>query len=311
MKKFFSLMLVMMLALSLAACGSTGENAGGNDGGGDEGGGEKPEKLVMGFVPSQDSGEIAATVEPLEKQLSEELGITVEGKVMTNYSALVEAMGSNTVQIGFLPPFGYVLAKKKHDVEVILKSERNGGDSYRAQYVVRADSGIKSFEDLKGKVWAVADLTSASGYLFPAAQLMNKFDIEKPQQVQSGFFKSTVQSGGHDNSLITVLQGDADVATTFEDARTTITEDYPKAMDKLKVIGYTEPIPNDTISVTKEMDDALKQKIKDAFLSFNENEEMIKVMNEVYNWDAIIEAQDSDYDIVRDTYEKFGGNVEL
>ncbi len=80
--------------------------------------------LVMGFVPSQESDTIADTVEPLAEQLSEELGVEVEGKVMTNYTALVEAMGTNEVQIGFIPAFGYVLANEKHDVEVILKSER-------------------------------------------------------------------------------------------------------------------------------------------------------------------------------------------
>lgn len=303
MKKWFSLLLVMLLSLTLFACGNGGEEGAGE--------GNMPDELVMGFVPSQDSGEIAATVEPLAKELSEILGIPVTGKVMTSYSALVEAMGSGTVQIGFLPAFGYVLANEKHDVEVILKSVRHGSEFYRAQYVVRSDSGIETLADLKGKVWAIPDLASTSGYLFPAAQLMSKFNIDTPQEVQSGFFSQTIQTGGHDNALIAVLQGDADVATTFEDARTTIQEDYPDVMEKLKVIGYTDKIPNDTISVIPEMPDELKQKIKEAFLSFNENEEMIAIMNEVYNWDAIAEAQDSDYDVVRDTYEKFGGNVEL
>lgn len=55
----------------------------------------KPDQLVMGFVPSQDSDTIADTVEPLAKRLSEELDIEVKGEVMTNYNALVKAMGAN------------------------------------------------------------------------------------------------------------------------------------------------------------------------------------------------------------------------
>ncbi|TLS38120.1 phosphate/phosphite/phosphonate ABC transporter substrate-binding protein [Pseudalkalibacillus caeni] len=310
MKKLLSLMLVLVLALGLAACGTNNEegaNNGGNNGGG-ESGGETPEKIIMGFVPSQDSDEIAGTVEPLAKQLEEEIGIPVEGKVMTNYSALVEAMGSNQVQIGFLPAFGYVLAHQKHGVEVILKSERHGSDTYRAQYVVRADSGIENLEDLEGKVWAVPDLTSTSGFLFPAAQIMDKFDVK---DVQTEFFSDTIQAGGHDNAVISVLEGDADVATTFDDARTTIEEDYPEVMDKTKVIGYTEDIPNDTISVTKELSDDLQKKIKEAFLSFNDNEDMIKIMNEVYSWDAIREANNDEYKVVADTYEKFKDTITL
>lgn len=293
MKKLLSILMVAILAISLAACG----NASGD-----------PKKIVMGFVPSQDSDTIADTVEPLAKKLSEELGVEVEGKVMTSYTALVEAMGTNEVQIGFIPAFAYVLGNEKHGIEVILKSERYGSGTYKAQYVVRADSGIESLEDMKGKVWAYGDAASTSGYLFPAAQIMDEFDVKDPQ---TEFFKEAVQTGGHDNSAIAVYNGDADVATTFDDVRTELEAEYPDVMEKLKVVAYTEDIPNDTISVTKDLSDELQTKIKEAFLSFNDDKDMIKIMNEVYNWDRIIEANDEEYEVVRSTYEKFGDSISL
>src|SRR5690625_5316316 len=78
MKRFSVIASMLMLVLFLAACGS------------DDG---DSETLVMGFVPSQDSENIASTVEPLEEKLAEELGMEVKGEVMTSYNALVEAMG--------------------------------------------------------------------------------------------------------------------------------------------------------------------------------------------------------------------------
>ncbi|WP_164671041.1 phosphate/phosphite/phosphonate ABC transporter substrate-binding protein [Virgibacillus doumboii] len=310
MKKFYSLLLVLGLSLVLAACGSS-EDADSADGNSGEGGGETPDTLVMGFVPSQDSDTIADTVKPLADQLSEVLGMPVEGKVMVDYNSLVEAMGANQVQIGFIPAFGYVLANEQYGVEVILKSERYGSGTYKAQYVVRADSGIESLEDLEGKVWAFADKGSTSGYLFPANQLMQKFGYDTAAELETDFFSGVQQAGGHDTAAIAVYEGDADVATTFDDVRTELEEEYPDVMEKLKVIGYSDDIPNDTISVTKELDDELVKKIKEAFLGFNENEEMIKIMNEVYNWDAIIEASDEEYQVVKDTYKKFKDNIEL
>jgi phosphonate transport system substrate-binding protein len=294
MKRIYSLLLVLALALVLAACG-----------------GSKPETLVIGFVPSQDSDTIADTVEPLADRLSEELGVEVKGEVMTNYNALVEAMGANQVHIGFIPAFGYVLANEQYDIEVILKSERDGSGSYKAQYLVRSDSGIESLADLEGKFWAYGDATSTSGYLFPANQLMEEFDIESATALENEFFSGSVQTGGHDSSAIEVYEGGADVATTFDDARTVIEEEYPDVMDKLTVLGYTEEIPNDTISVTKELDEELVQEIKDTFLSFNDDEEMIEIMREVYNWDAIIEATDDEYKVVKETYSKFKDTVGL
>ena len=309
MKKFFSFMLVLLLAVGLVACGTNnGGNNASNEGNTGEGQ-EKPDTIVMGFVPSQDSDTIADTVEPLANRLSEELGIEVEGRVMTDYTALIEAMGSNEVQVGFIPAFGYVLANEQYDVEVILKSVRHGSGTYKAQYLVKADSGIESLADLEGKIWAYPDAASTSGFLFPAAQLMDEFDIESANALQTEFFSQGIAAGGHDTAAIAVYEGDADVATTFDDVRTTLTEEYPDMMEEMKVIGHTSDIPNDTISVTKDLDEELKQQIKEVFLSLNEDPEMIKIMNEVYNWDEITEASDEEYKVVKETYAKFKDSI--
>ncbi|OLS39594.1 phosphonate ABC transporter substrate-binding protein [Alkalihalophilus pseudofirmus] len=313
MKKVMTALLMMLLALMLAACGESNEETTATqdpepqeedteveeDAGAAEG---LPDELIMGFVPSQDSDKIADTVAPLADRLSEELGIPVSGQVMTNYTALVEAMGNDRVHIGFIPAFGYVLATERYDnVEAILKSVRHGSSTYRAQYTVRADSGIESIEDLEGKVWAFPDNVSTSGYLFPAAQLMDEYGVEAVED----YFSDLIQAGSHDNAMIMVLEGDADVATTFEDARTAIEGDYPEAMDELVQLDFTADIPNDTISANTNMPADFIEQIRAAFLSFNDDEEMLTIMDEVYNWTGIDEAADSDYDVVRSTYEKF------
>ncbi|ERJ11311.1 phosphate/phosphite/phosphonate ABC transporter substrate-binding protein [Haloplasma contractile] len=303
MKKLFSVLLVTVLALGLGACTSKKDDA--NTGADDN----RPEKLVMGFVPSSNSDTIADTVEPLAELLSQRLDIEVEGRVMTNYNALVEAMGTNEVQIGFVPSFAYVVANEEYGVEVILKSERYGSGSYVGQYLVRTDSGIDTMDDLRGKVWAYGDATSTSGFLFPASQIIDLYsDVTDPT---TDFFSDTVESGSHDNSIIAVMEGNADVATTFDDARVLVSEDYPNIMTDTKVIGYTDPIPNDTISVTKELDDELVQEIREAFYGFNANEDMLAIMKDVYSWDAIALAEDSEYDVVRSTYNKFKDSINL
>ncbi|MCP8615788.1 phosphate/phosphite/phosphonate ABC transporter substrate-binding protein [Salirhabdus salicampi] len=311
----FGVMFVFTIMLAmLTACGSSDEGNGG-DGAGNGEESINPDKLVMGFVPSQDAEKIAETAQPLADKLGDVLGKEVEAQTMTSYASLVEAMGNNQVHIGFLPAFGYVLASSKYDVDVILKSERFGSTSYVAQYVVRADSPVNSLDDLEehagDMIWAFGDPSSTSGYLYPAAQLMDKFGLETTTELQNEFFKGVQKTGGHDNTAIAVLEGQADIGTTFDDVRATMTDEYPNIEEDLKIIGYTDQIPNDTVTVPGALDDELTQEILDAFLSFNDDDEMIEIMNEVYNWDAIVEADDSDYDIVRMTYNKLGGNIPL
>src|SRR5690625_7514073 len=63
--------------------------------------GEDIESLSMGFNPSSDAGNIAATAEALEEFVSEELGIEVEAEVIVDNSGLIEALITQHVDIRF------------------------------------------------------------------------------------------------------------------------------------------------------------------------------------------------------------------
>ncbi|RXI98398.1 phosphate/phosphite/phosphonate ABC transporter substrate-binding protein [Anaerobacillus alkaliphilus] len=307
MKKYLLLVLSAMLMFVLAACGSSETSteevpATETTTEATEEVVEMPAKLTMGFIPSQEADKIADTVKPLEEKLSEILGIPVEAQVMVDFVGLVEGMRTGQIDIGFLNPFGFVQAEERAGVEVILKSIRNGSDSYQAQYAVAADSDIHSIEDLveaHGLVWAYADTLSTSGFLFPAAHIMS-LGVEN---LDDHFTQIVV--GGHDNAILAVLDGTADFASTFDDARTRLEAEYPTIMEDIRIIGYTNPIPNDTISVRAGLPVELKEAIRTAFLAFNEDEDMMQVMNEVYTWSGIAPAASADYDVVRDVFNIF------
>lgn len=297
-------MLAFTVALVIAACGAADTPDDDATPGEDAAPAEEEEitELTMGFIPSRDAERIADEVGPLAERLSEVLGVPVRAEVMTNYTALIEGMRTGQIDIGFLAPFNYVQAEERADVQLILKSERRGEVTYLAQYTVPADSDIQSIEDLaatEGLRWAFPDSGSTSGYLFPGSQLMD-LGVE---DLEAHF--RTIETGGHDAAMIALLNGDADFATTFDDARTVIEGDYPDVMEQLRVIGHTDPIPNDTISVRAGISEEWVNKIRDAFLGFNEEEDMMQIMDEVYQWTGIVAADPEDYDIVRETFEKF------
>ncbi|EXJ24435.1 Phosphonate ABC transporter phosphate-binding periplasmic component [Alkalibacterium sp. AK22] len=263
---------------------------------------ETVDELVLGYFPSADVENMADSARPLEEYLSEQLDIPVTGQVMTDYTGLIEAMRNQNADIAFLPPFAFVQAEERANVEVLLKAIRDGSDSYVAQYNVAADSDIDSIDDLierEGLVWAFTDYTSTSGYLFPAQQMMD-LGVE---DLESHF--TTLDVGAHDSAILSVLDGQADFATTFEDARVRLEDEIPDIFEQIRVIGTTEEIPNATLSVRSELPDDLKEKIEDAFLSINDNPDMLAVMEDVYNWEGFAPAESEDYDIVRDVYREF------
>lgn len=254
---------------------------------------KKENVIVIGFTPSVESEKIATTVKPLEDILSKKLQIKVKSYLATDYTSLIEALGSNKVDVAFLPPFAYVLANEKYKSEIILKALRNGHAFYRSQFIVRKGTA-KTLNDLKGKIWAYSDASSTSGYLFPKAYMI-KNGINP-----DNFFKDRIQTGSHDNAILAVYNNEADLATTFEGAENRLIKEYKDIKDKIEVIAYTDSIPNDGIVVRSSMNNQLKEKIKNAFLELNNDQYALKILKEIYSSDGIISANDKDYDVVRE-----------
>lgn len=286
MKKVIIFLLVGLLTLSMIGCGAKEE-----------------EVITMGFVPMKDGDKLVESVEPLAELLSKELGVKVEGFTATNYVGVVEGLGSGQVDFGFIPPFAYVLANKESDAQVILTAVNNKGEAtYRSQFIVREDSDIKSFEDIKGKKLAFVDPSSTSGYLFPGAHLITEgIDIEKDIEY--------IYSGGHDKSLQLLLNKDIDVASTFVDVRERYSDEFPTAMDDVRVLGYTEYIPNISVTTSGTMDIEMQQKIQEALLKIVDTEEGGTLLQELFNMYGFEKATDSDYDVIRTTAETM--NVDL
>ena len=265
----------------------------------------QPKQLTLGFVPSKDAAKLAESAEPLAKLLSKELGVPIKSFISTNYVALVEAMGTknNPVDIGFLPTFGYVLANQENGAKAVLKTSRKGATSYKAQFIVKTGTGISKIEDLKGKKFAFVDPASASGYLFPGAFLMSKgIDIQKD-------LAQVVFLGAHDAVVRAVYNGDVHAGVCFDDARTSLTKELPDVMQKISILTYTDPIPNDTVSVRKDLDPALAAKIQDALIKIVKSPEGKDLLMKIYEIDGFEKANDADYEVVRRTAKIMNVNL--
>ena len=66
---------------------------------------------------------------------------------------------------------------------------------------------------------------------------------------------------GHDQAVISLLNGDVDAAAVFNDARNTV-KDQPNVFKDTRILKLTQAIPNDTISVRPDMDKDFQEKLK-------------------------------------------------
>jgi phosphonate transport system substrate-binding protein len=280
-----------MLALVLAGCGTpklgTADNA-----------------IVMSFVPSGDTQEIIASGDELAKMVADKTGLTIVANVGTDFAAVREAMGANKAQIGWLNTFNYVLAHEKFGVDAALVTQRFGATTYKGQIIVRADSGITTLADLKGKVMCWVDPNSTSGYIIPRIMLAaNGINPDTD-------FSKTVEAGSHNNVVIQVYNGDCDAGATFVDARSSVEADFPDVMQKVSVLATTADIPNDNVSFTKDFPADMRDQIVTALLDIAGTDEGKAALNTLYSIEGLQKADDSFYDIFRADLSKAGINIE-
>ncbi|MFN2165126.1 MAG: phosphate/phosphite/phosphonate ABC transporter substrate-binding protein, partial [Anaerolineae bacterium] len=283
------------------------------------------------FVPSVDAGVIVSGGEVMAQALKDATGLNFEVSVPTSYAATVESMcASPEDTIGFIPALGYVIANQKCGVEVAGAAVRFGWPVYWAQFLVQRDSDIQSLEDLAGKKWAIPDLGSTSGYLYPSV-MFEDMGIE-PGEV--------IEAGGHPQAVLAVYNGEVDFATTYFsppltdpawqpgddpepydpttatmndqgqvyagdvrilDARAAVMETAPDVIEKVRILALTDAIPNDTMSFSPDFPEDLRTQILDAMVAFTASDACQESIcsDQFYNWTGIDPISDSAYDPIR------------
>lgn len=290
---------------------------------------EMPEELVLGLVPSREADVLVENAQPLADYLAEQLGVEVESFVPQDYPGLVAAMDTGQAHIGAFGPFGLIQSVDEAGAEIILQSARDGAVTYHTQWmtndpdtycldeVVTDDEGLAycngTMEATEGPVGedAIALVaegttisfvgeTSASGYIFPALQLLQQAGLDREADIDPLF------AGGHDRSVIAVCNGDAPVGVAFDDARTILTEGDCDDIGSVVVFAYSQEIPNDGVSVAGDLPDDLKQQIADALIAYAETEDGKAVLDSIYEIDEFAPADLEAFDVVRQAAQELG-----
>lgn len=290
--------------------------------------GETPDELVLGLVPSREADVLVENAKPLAEYLSAELGIPVKEFVPIDYPGLVIAMQTGQAHIGAFGPVGLVLAQDQAGADILLQSVRFGSDTYFTQWMTNdaekycsdapvadedghfycngtldsderplGEDAIALIED--GTPVGFVTATSASGYTFPAVQLVEA-GIDHINGIDPIF------AGGHDNSVIALCNGDVEVSVSFNDARDILQDGDCANMDDIVVFAYSPRIPNDGVAVAGDLPDELKQAIADALIAYGQTEEGAEVLDSIYEISEFIPADAAKFDSVRAAIEALG-----
>lgn len=218
--------------LSIGALGLTGCSA--SSAGADEPDPDAP--ITFATAPLGDDPSAQNPIEAFAALVTEETGREVEIVDVPDYTAVVEAIRSHHVDIGFMSGFPSALAVNTGEVDALVAWPGNGEPV--STCLVLSDSPLESLEDITpDTVVAFADPASSSGYFMPVAMLHDA-GLERDADYTPMF------SGGHDLSFVALKQQQADVACTSTLFPTMVGTDYfPFAEGETRSIGLSGSMP--------------------------------------------------------------------
>jgi len=148
----------------------------------------------MLLVPSTEGATVQAIGDKIAEDIYNRTGLYVVASLQADYTAMIEAFAASEGDTFGIPTTD----------QYIRIFDRTNGNVSPSIYA-RRDSGIKSLADLQGKVWIYNDTGSTSGYVFPN-MVFNNNGIT---------FSNIVESGGHTNSMVALIEGQGDFCTGY------------------------------------------------------------------------------------------------
>ncbi len=248
-----------------------------------------PDTLKVALLPDENASQLIKRNKPLEDYLEAKLDKEVELIVTTDYSSMIEAMRFGRIDLAYFGPLSYVMAKSKSDIEPFAAMVIDGEATYRSILIANADSGIESYADIKGKKMAYGDRASTSSHLIPKTVLMEEAGLEAEADYEEHFV------GTHDAVAANVANGNADAGGLSEVIFDYVVERELIDRNEVKVLGHSKPYPQYPWAMRSNLNDDLKVKIADAFVTLDDKEVL-----ENFNAEGFAPATDADYDVIRD-----------
>jgi len=238
------------------------------------------DEFRIGILGGENASDRLRSNECLRARMEEQLGVETKLFAPADYNGVIEGLLGGSIDLAWLGASGYAkvfLTDPEAVQPVLVKINTDGSYGYYSVGFTRTDSGIENLADMEGKTFAFGDPNSTSGYLIPS--------IEIPQAGEDitmepgDYFGDVVFSGGHEQTIVGVYNGDYDAGVTWADGLGAWEDGYNsgalrKAVDaglvdmtELRQIWQSKVIPEGPIVVRKDLPERVKLEVVGAFAS--------------------------------------------
>jgi len=162
---------------------------------------------------------------------------------------------------------------------------------YYSDVIVRHDSALRSFADLRGRTWAYNEKLSQSGYGITRYYLAQLGET-------AGYFGQIIEAGRHERAIELVASGEADAAAIDSHMLDTYLDMYSHLRWVLRIIDSLGPSPIQPVAVRRSLPEDWKDELRLA-LSEIENDHNGRSILARAQVERFVRVDEETYDPIR------------
>jgi len=156
---------------------------------------------------------------------------------------------------------------------------------------------------MEGKRFAFVDKATTAGYLFA----LDYFQSNRIPDYKR-YLKETYFAGTHEDTILDVLNGKADIGVAKNTVYRRLEMDNPRITKELVVLEESPKVPENGLAVKRSLDASLKKRLKETLLTMHNDLEGAVVLKK-FGARRFIETTDEDYEPVMRYAKKIGLNL--
>jgi phosphonate transport system substrate-binding protein len=228
--------------------------------------------------------------EPFFRDMEKKTGLKVVSFYAPDYAGVIEAMRFNKVQVAWYGNKAAMEAVDRANAEIFAQvMYTDGSFGYHGLLITHKDTPYHKLEDVlrssKNINFSIGDPNSTSGFLVPTFYVFAQNNVDH----RTAF--KTVRNASHGANIQAVLAKQVDVATNNTEDMGKLEATKPELFKQLRVIWRSPLIPSDPFVWRKDLDPAVKAKLKSFVLGYAKTDPQEKaILKNIYSYGGFRES---------------------
>ncbi|RMF61870.1 MAG: phosphate/phosphite/phosphonate ABC transporter substrate-binding protein [Calditrichaeota bacterium] len=208
------------------------------------------------------------------------------------YQEVNTHLATRQIEMAFICSGAYVEAKEQFPLEILVIPVIHNRTTYNAYIIVRQNSPIRKFEDLRGKSFAYTDPLSNTGRFYAEKR------VQELGETPEKFFSKIIYTHAHDYSIQAVSRGIVDGASVDGLIYDYLRAVSPEKVKNVRILEISEDYGIPPVVVHQKLDSTIKQKLRKIFMEMHLDPQGKKILERLHI-DKFVEGTDADYSTVK------------